>query len=519
MSALKRTGDHLLALLDSGIFHLADRRRILDILERVALILLAGTTGVALTAYYLDWPIILFAASVALMGIFLSLACARGGHARIASMILLVTLYGMITLAIYLGDGIRDVGVLLLPLVLILGSFLLSRVAYVALSSLCIGTVVGVGVLQLSGMRVYTITPTSLPGDIVLVLVLMATVAVLVRTLAGVISDSLRRIGQSERNYREMFDASSDSIIIHAPSSTRILHVNAAAAAMLGYTREELLTKSVPDISWDPEHFTEERVTALMQDVLRGGAQTVEWSGRRKDGSQMWIEIRLHAVTIDSQDRIVALGRDIDRRRRVEEQMRQGEKMQAVGLLAGGIAHDFNNQLAGIIGYADLMHAGLDESQKDLRESVQGILLAAGRSAKLTAQLLAFARKARHDSKPVDLHALIGDVIGLLTRSIDKRITIARKLNASPAVTLGDPALLQSALLNLAINARDAMPTGGALTFASDTVSVDDAAGAGGATEAPPPGQYVRLRVQDTGGGMSSEIENRIFEPFFTTKP
>jgi signal transduction histidine kinase len=203
--------------------------------------------------------------------------------------------------------------------------------------------------------------------------------------------------------------------------------------------------------------------------------------------------------------------------RESEARLRQSEKMQAIGQLAGGVAHDFNNQLMGITGYADLLHGQVKDNPKLLRY-VENILLAARRSADLTAQLLAFARKGKYLSISVDIHKTIQEVVALLSHSIDKRIIIRRHLRADPCVTTGDPTQLQSAVLNLALNARDAMPHGGELIFTTDVVDLTEPR----SWDNPPfdlsPGQYLSIGVADTGEGMTPEIKRHIFEPFFTTK-
>lgn len=203
--------------------------------------------------------------------------------------------------------------------------------------------------------------------------------------------------------------------------------------------------------------------------------------------------------------------------RESEEKLRQSEKMQAIGQLAGGVAHDFNNQLMGITGYADLLSEAVKRDPKCLR-FVENILLSARRAADLTAQLLAFARKGKYLSVSVDIHKTIQEVIALLSHSIDKQIVIRRHLRADPCVTTGDPTQLQSAVLNLALNARDAMPFGGELIFTSDVVTFEDPR----SWDNPPfdlmPGRYLSIGVSDTGEGMVPEVKRHIFEPFFTTK-
>ncbi|MCE9612737.1 MAG: MASE1 domain-containing protein [Lentisphaerae bacterium] len=197
-----------------------------------------------------------------------------------------------------------------------------------------------------------------------------------------------------------------------------------------------------------------------------------------------------------------------------ETRLRQSEKMEAIGHLAGGVAHDFNNMLTSIVGNAEML---LDTVNPQDRKCVEDILKAAGRSADLTRKLLAFARKGKYRSVPVDLHAVIVEVVAILAHSLDKRIVVKEILSASPPTTQGDPTQIQGALLNLALNARDAMPEGGELTLATEVVelSAEDC-------RMPPfdltPGRYIAIRVTDTGRGMDADTLSHLYEPFFTTK-
>jgi signal transduction histidine kinase/ActR/RegA family two-component response regulator len=213
---------------------------------------------------------------------------------------------------------------------------------------------------------------------------------------------------------------------------------------------------------------------------------------------------------------IVAVGRDVTEQRAMEEQLRHAEKMQAIGQLAGGVAHDFNNQLTGILACGELLEAGL-EHEPELRELAEMIVTAAEHSARLTRQLLSFARKGKGRMVPVDLHGTIQDVVALLRRSFDKRISLRTALEARPSATLGDPGQLHNALLNMALNSRDAMPQGGELTFGTRIAELDAARiGAGRLDVAP--GRYLAVDVRDTGAGMDAQTLAHVFEPFFTTK-
>ncbi len=199
-----------------------------------------------------------------------------------------------------------------------------------------------------------------------------------------------------------------------------------------------------------------------------------------------------------------------------EEQLRQTEKLVAIGQLAGGIAHDFNNQLGSIVGFADLIKERVKGDER-LTKYANNILITARRSADLTKQMLAFARKGKYKVVPVDIHATIGEVVAILEHSIDKKIKLKQQLQAQPSTTSGDPSQLQSAILNLALNARDAMPEGGEITFNTDIQSLD-AAFCNTHHNDINPGDYLQISVIDTGEGIPKKIRQYIFEPFFSTK-
>lgn len=199
--------------------------------------------------------------------------------------------------------------------------------------------------------------------------------------------------------------------------------------------------------------------------------------------------------------------------RRAEDAQRQSQKLESIGLLAGGVAHDFNNLLVGILGYADVLAAeALPGSVTE--EAARTITQAAQRAAGLTRQLLALARLGQHRKERVDVHAMVGEAVGLLGRTLDKSIRLETRLVASRHHVLGEPGQLQQVIVNLAVNARDAMPEGGVLTLETETVEVDAAAAVPGLA----PGAYLTLTVADTGVGIPPQNLERIFEPFFTTK-
>lgn len=296
-----------------------------------------------------------------------------------------------------------------------------------------------------------------------------------------------------------------------------ITSINTATERLCGYTEAELVGGNVNVLMPEPHHADHDRYIA---DYLRTGVARVIGVGRevdcrRKDGTTFPAELTVTDFLRDGERQFTGVLRDISARRRLEEQFRQSQKMEAVGRLAGGVAHDFNNLLTVINGYADLLLAGFPVGDP-VREPLAAIQDAGERAARLTQQLLAFSRKSVVEPRLVDLNELVAESTKLLRRLIGEDISLAVLSESTPVRVVIDPGQLEQVLMNLAVNARDAMPTGGRLTIETRTVELRD-----GANRTYPdlsPGRYASLRVADTGCGMSAEVREKIFEPFFTTK-
>jgi PAS domain S-box-containing protein len=318
-----------------------------------------------------------------------------------------------------------------------------------------------------------------------------------------------RRRAESERD--RLFKLSTDMLCI-AGLDGYFKQLNPAWSATLGWEQDELKARPWIELV-HPEDV--EATRAAGERLLRGEHVTLFVNRyRRKDGS--YRSLSWSSVPIPEEGLIFAVVRDVTERLRMEEQLQQSEKLTALGQLAGGVAHDFNNQLAGILGYAELLRERLPEDDS-LRRYCDRIVTGAQRSALLTRQLLAFARKGKYQVATVSLHGVIDEVVAILMHSIDKRIVVRRGLAPTPIEVVGDPSQIQSALLNLAINARDAMPDGGELSFATSIATLDQAACQAGDIDLAP-GRYACVRISDTGIGMDGDTLRRAYEPFFTTK-
>ena len=243
---------------------------------------------------------------------------------------------------------------------------------------------------------------------------------------------------------------------------------------------------------------------------------------QRVDGKSLQVQFRIRTVDWKGRRAMVLVAKDVTRlkalqkdREQLQEQLVQSQKMQAVGHLAGGIAHEFNNLLTGITGNAELILA--DGRDKPWAEQAQSVIEAAQRAVDLTSKLLAFARKGKFRVTCFDLHDLIRELNSLVVLTFPRNITVIQDLKAQPAVIRGDRNQIYQALMNLALNARDAMPDGGRLSFATTVNFLGEDAFRG--HHVPKPGAYFCLTVSDTGCGIDAKILPHIFEPFFTTKP
>lgn len=317
----------------------------------------------------------------------------------------------------------------------------------------------------------------------------------------------------SEQRYRLLFERNM-AAVYRMTIDGRLLDCNESFSKMLGFeTKQEILSHGAHDF------YFEEAEWERFMSALRAERSLVnyELTLRRADATPIVVVENVNIIEGNQETGSVIQGTmiDITERHQLEEQLRHAAKMEAVGQLAGGIAHDFNNLLTGILGYATMLKSRVTPDSFPHRASVT-IEGAAQRAVELTEQLLGFARRGKHQIVTVDMHKTIRDVVYLLERSIDKSITLTVKSHTDYACTSGDPGQLQQMVMNLAINARDAMPNGGELTICTERVTVGEDSGQ--TSPDTPPGDYIRIEVTDTGSGIPSEIQSRIYEPFFTTK-
>lgn len=314
---------------------------------------------------------------------------------------------------------------------------------------------------------------------------------------------------------RSIVDAALDGILT-VDSSGIIRSFNRASTAIFGYEATEAIGRQADILlSLTDEDGLPSRAGELPTFLSRQSTGSREVTGRRKDGSQFPLELRVSEFELDNERHFTVLARDITERRELEAQLRQAQKMEAVGQLAGGIAHDINNLLTVISGYSDFILGSLAPGDR-LEPMLTEIRQAGERAAALTRQLLAFSRQQVMEPRVLDLNSLILNTERMLQRLIGEDVRLTTQLSPGLKPIKADPGQIDQVLMNLAINARDAMRHGGRLVIETRNVQLDSdfVSAHSGLT----PGEYVMVSVSDNGSGMSAQVRSRVFEPFFTTK-
>jgi two-component system, cell cycle sensor histidine kinase and response regulator CckA len=360
---------------------------------------------------------------------------------------------------------------------------------------------------------------------------------------------------ERDLRFRAMFEGAAIGIGI-CQLDGRILEANPALSGMLGYSQQELAGAYAGELYPEHRHEIGREIgrdiypapdERLLGELMRGerGSFEIEKRYRRKDGSELWghLTVSLGRDARREPAFLIAMLADATERRRVEEHLREAEKMEVIGRLAGGIAHDFNNLLTGILLYCDLLSAGLESGElnnagvagggmasggfdrSELCQHVEEVRMAGEQGAALTHQLLAIARKQAAQPRPIRINEIVASTKNLLQRLIGEQIELVIMLDSGAGLVLADPAQMRQILLNLVLNARDAMPQGGTITLSTRVgefprpefpnkfaSQVSGEAALGSARRA------VSLVVKDNGCGMDAETRARLFEPFFTTK-
>ena len=348
-------------------------------------------------------------------------------------------------------------------------------------------------------------------------LALNETLEARVQDRARQLEASFEQLRESERRFRLLVEAVTDYAIFMLDPEGNIVNWNTGAQRIKGYGAEEIIGQHFSRFYTDADR--RNRVPErMLETAARTGKSEAEGWRVRKDGSAFWASVVVEAIREPTGELLgfAKITRDLTEQRRTEELLRQAQKMEAIGQLTGGIAHDFNNLLLVISGHIETLLRHLPESAgENLRRSANAALRASDRAAVLTHRLLAFARRQALSPESLSLNTMITGMSEMLRRTLGESVVIETILGGGLWLTFVDPNQLEGSLLNLAINARDAMPDGGKLTIEAANVNLDDAYAM---TAEVPPGQYVGVFVSDTGTGMTPEVILRAFDPFFTTK-
>lgn len=317
----------------------------------------------------------------------------------------------------------------------------------------------------------------------------------------------------AEDTFRKAFNANPEPITIATLPEGRFIDVNDSFLRVSGYSREEVIGRTSRELNFWGN--LEDRARFVETLKTQGSVRDLEITFRTKSGEIRAAVDSAELIDVAGQECAIAIFRDITERKSLEKQLRQTQKMEAVGQLSGGIAHDFNNLLGVIIGYSEILEQRLPPGDPLLKECLQ-IKKAGQSAASLTRQLLAFSRQQVLDPRVLDLNSIVLNVQKMLRRLIGEHIELETNLDPALGCVKADQSQIEQVILNLAVNARDAMPQGGKLLIETAKVNLDEDY----ARRHPPqlPGAYVLLTVADTGIGMDAETQARIFEPFFTTK-
>jgi PAS domain S-box-containing protein len=323
--------------------------------------------------------------------------------------------------------------------------------------------------------------------------------------------NSERRLREVELRMSMMLDSIKDYALFVVDEQGRVAVWHVGGEVVFGHTAREMTDEPAGPLYG----MSDEEFAALLADASRLGHAEHEGPCRRGDGARFIgaTTIRPLAGDEDAPRGFVVVTRDITERLELEERLRQGQKMEAIGRLAGGVAHDFNNLLTAIMGHTDLLAMTLARDDPR-RADLSAVLKNADRAANLVRQLLSFSRRQVLQPTAINLSRLVADLLPMLRRLIGEQIEIVDQTATHVSMVMGDRNQLEQVVVNLSVNARDAMPGGGRLTIRTSNVWID--AASAGAELAP--GPYVMLEVSDTGVGMDAATKQRIFEPFFTTK-
>ncbi len=332
------------------------------------------------------------------------------------------------------------------------------------------------------------------------------------KNLEDLVRERTRELAISETWHRSIFDNATDGIIV-LDKKQNIVNVNRKTCELHGFERDALIGIHIDLLESKGDNENREERLSM---ILNGETLIYETEHYKKDGEKILLEISSKSLEIEGETYIQSFCRDITEKKKIQEQLMHSQKMESVGALAGGIAHNFNNILTAILGYSELLleFSELDDTSK---HRVRNIESAARKAGVMVSKLLSFSRRDSHEVLPLNLNDIVNDSAKLFEGVLDKRIGLRINLCENMHVIEGDPNQLEQVVMNLVVNARDAMPDGGLITIKTGVIEI----GRNSFINTPAyikAGKYILMSVSDTGCGIPAEIRDRIFDPFFTTK-
>ncbi len=455
----------------------------------------------------------LLQAGVAIAIIATLMGMVRLGYARLAAVVCIVWAWAFYTLNAYTGGGIRGSASIGYLVTVVTAGLLIGRVAAGVTAAASVLTGLGLVVLESQG-KLPASSASNSPLDFWANLSLFCAATVALQVLAG------RILRASEERYRLLVDRARDAIFTLTPDGA-FSSVNPAFETMTGWRTADSIGKPFVAVLATAEDQRTWAAFLAAPDATQ--RHSLELRVRKRDGGTVALDVNL-AVSRDPTVATLGIARDVTERKEAEQkragleaQLRQSQKMEAVGTLAGGIAHDFNNVLTAIIGHAQLLQDDAPAGSK-LQESSGEILKAGARARDVVRQLLTFARSNVHERHVIRLQTVLREALQLMRASVPASVEMEMKVDAAAPAVFADPTQMHQVIVNLVANAAGAMrERGGRLTVMLETLTVREPPSP--SSPPLPAGRYLRLAVTDTGHGMDTAVLERIFEPFFTTKP